>query len=179
VAEVENTEEAVDFQGRLSARWHELPAMQRAGVLIAVELVLSALLLLIDKALGFGVATVAAVYWIYRLPPLPWRIGAQAALVLLFLILGPRSFGVLLAAAFAVFWVPDRRRSWVIPAAAIGAAVFYPFYQGHMFTIPVFGAWPYVATGVVMRGNLLRAIGQKIVVGSAGLLDLGYVAFYA
>jgi branched-chain amino acid transport system permease protein len=179
VAEVENTEEAVDLQGRLSARWHELPAMQRAGVLIAVELVLSALLLLIDKALGFGVATVAAVYWIYRLPPLPWRIGAQAALVLLFLILGPRSFGVLLAAAFAVFWVPDRRRSWVIPAAAIGAAVFYPFYQGHMFTIPVFGAWPDVATGVVMLVFVMMAIGLNIVVGYAGLLDLGYVAFYA
>ena len=176
---MEPTAEAVDFQGRLSERWNALPAMQRAGVLILLELVLAALLLLIDKALGFGVAAVAAVYWIYRLPPLPWRLAAQAALVLLFLILGPRSFGVLLAAAFAVFWVPERRRSWVVPVAAIGAAVFYPFYQGHMFTIPVFGTWPDIATGVVMLVFVMMAIGLNIVVGYAGLLDLGYVAFYA
>ncbi len=176
---MEPTAEAVDFQGRLSERWNALPAMQRAGVLIVLELVLAALLLFIDKALGFGVAAVAAVYWIYRLPPLPWRLAAQAALVLLFLILGPRSFGVLLAAAFAVFWVPERRRSWVVPVAAIGAAVFYPFYQGHMFTIPVFGTWPDVATGVVMLVFVMMAIGLNIVVGYAGLLDLGYVAFYA
>src|SRR5690349_8864097 len=153
--------------------------MQRAGVLIVLELVLAALLLFIDKALGFGVATVAAVYWIYRLPPLPWRLGAQAALVLIFLILGPRSFGLLLAAAFAIFWIPEKRRSWAVPAAAIAAAILYPFYQGHMFTIPVFGAWPDVATGVVMLVFIMMAIGLNIVVGYAGLLDLGYVAFYA
>ena len=176
---MEQTAGATDLQGRLSERWHELPPLQRAAVLIVVELVLAALLLLVDKALGFAVGTVAAVYWIYRLPPLPWRLGAQAALVLLYLILGPRSFAILIAAAFAIFWVPERRRSWVVPLVAIGAAVFYPFYQGHMFTIPVFGAWPDVATGVVMLIFIMMAIGLNIVVGYAGLLDLGYVAFYA
>src|SRR5690349_8356405 len=48
-----------------------------------------------------------------------------------------------------------------------------------MFTIPVFGAWPDVATGVVMLVFAMMAIGLNIVVGYAGLLDLGYVAFYA
>ena len=48
-----------------------------------------------------------------------------------------------------------------------------------MFTIPVFGAWPDVATGVVMLIFIMMAIGLNIVVGYAGLLDLGYVAFYA
>jgi branched-chain amino acid transport system permease protein len=176
---VEHPAEATDFQGRLSARWKELPELQRAGVLVVLALLLAALLLPVDNALAFGVAAIAAVYWIYRLPPLPWRLAAQAVLVALFLALGPRSFGILLAAAFALFWVPERRRSWLVPAVAIGAAVFYPFYQGHMFTIPVFGAWPDVATGVVMLVFVMMAIGLNIVVGYAGLLDLGYVAFYA
>jgi branched-chain amino acid transport system permease protein len=179
VAEVGHTAEPVDLQGRLSARWHELPELQRTGVVIALELVLAGLLLFIDKALGFGVGAVVAVFWIYRLPPVPWRLAAQAVLVALFLALGPRSFGILLAAAFAVFWIPERRRSLVVPAVAIGAAIFYPFYQGHMFTIPVFGSWPDVATGVVMLVFVMMAIGLNIVVGYAGLLDLGYVAFYA
>ncbi|HST14922.1 MAG TPA: hypothetical protein VLJ44_08750, partial [Gaiellaceae bacterium] len=176
---MEHRAEPVDLQGRLSARWHELPELQRTAVVIVFELVLAALLLFIDKALAFGVATLAAIYWIYRLPPLPWRIAAQAVLVVLFLALGPRSFGLLLAAAFALFWIPERRRSWAVPVVAIGAAIFYPFYQGHMFTIPVFGSWPDVATGVVMLVFVMMAIGLNIVVGYAGLLDLGYVAFYA
>ncbi|MGN6798036.1 MAG: hypothetical protein ACTHKS_07795, partial [Gaiellaceae bacterium] len=127
--------EATDLAGRLSARWHALPELQRAGVLIVLELLLAALLIPVDHALAFGVAAIFAVFWIYRLPPLPWRLAAQAVLVALFLALGPRSFGLLLATAFAVFWVPERRRSWVVPAVAIGAAILYPFYQGHMFTI--------------------------------------------
>src|SRR4029077_15198161 len=48
-----------------------------------------------------------------------------------------------------------------------------------MFTIPVFGAWPDVATGVYMIVFIMMAVGLNIVVGFAGLLDLGYVAFYA
>ena len=58
---MEQTAGATDLQGRLSERWHELPPRQRAAVLIVLELVLAALLLLVDKALGFAVGTVAAV----------------------------------------------------------------------------------------------------------------------
>ena len=67
----------------------------------------------------------------------------------------------------------------MLPVVAIVAAVFYPFYQTKMFTIPVFGVWPDVATGVVMLVFVMMAVGLNIVVGYAGLLDLGYVAFYA
>ena len=48
-----------------------------------------------------------------------------------------------------------------------------------MFTIPVFGVFPDVATGVYMVVFIMMAVGLNIVVGYAGLLDLGYVAFYA
>jgi branched-chain amino acid transport system permease protein len=48
-----------------------------------------------------------------------------------------------------------------------------------MFTMPVFGVWPDVATGVYMLVFVMMAVGLNIVVGYAGLLDLGYVAFYA
>src|SRR5581483_7758250 len=85
----------------------------------------------------------------------------------------------LLAVAFGVFWVPQRQRIWVLPIVAVAAAVMYPFYQTKMFTIPVFGTWPDVATGVVMLVFVMMAVGLNIVVGYAGLLDLGYVAFYA
>src|SRR5207302_11187039 len=62
---------------------------------------------------------------------------------------------------------------------ALVVTVLYPFYQGKMFTIPVFGVWPDVATGVYMLVFIMMAVGLNIVVGYAGLLDLGYVAFYA
>ena len=51
--------------------------------------------------------------------------------------------------------------------------------QAKLFTIPVFGVWPDVATGVYMLVFMMMAVGLNIVVGYAGLLDLGYVAFYA
>src|SRR4029079_7037519 len=55
----------------------------------------------------------------------------------------------------------------------------YPFFVDRMFTIPVFGAFPDVSTGVYMVVFIMMAVGLNMVVGYAGLLDLGYVAFYA
>ena len=43
----------------------------------------------------------------------------------------------------------------------------------------LFGAYPDVNTAVIMGVYVIMAIGLNIVVGYAGLLDLGYVAFYA
>jgi branched-chain amino acid transport system permease protein len=48
-----------------------------------------------------------------------------------------------------------------------------------MFTLPIFGEFPSVQTAVVMLIFVMMAVGLNIVVGYAGLLDLGYVAFYA
>ncbi len=171
--------EAIGLRNRVRAQWKAMAFEQRVGASIALTIALAVLLFFVDHALGYAVLTLSAFYWIRRLPPLPWKLGAQAAVVLVFLVAGPRSLGVLLAIAFAVFWIPERLRVWALPVVAIVAAVFYPFYETKMFTIPVFGVWPDVATGVVMIVFVMMAVGLNIVVGYAGLLDLGYVAFYA
>ena len=62
---------------------------------------------------------------------------------------------------------------------ALLAAVLYPYYQPDMFEIPVFGEFPTVDTAVTMMIFVMMALGLNIVGGYAGLLDLGYVAFYA
>jgi branched-chain amino acid transport system permease protein len=160
-------------------RYRTLDEQTRWAVAIALELLLAVLLFFVDHALGYAVATVAALYWIHRLPRLPWRLGGQVLLVLIFLVFGVWSLAAALAIAFAVFWIPQRYRAWAIPVLAVVLAALYPFYQSKMFTIPVFGVWPDVATGVVMLVFIMMAVGLNIVVGYAGLLDLGYVAFYA
>jgi len=67
----------------------------------------------------------------------------------------------------------------VVPLAILGLVLTVPFWVGHMFTIPIFGAFPTVETAVPMLVFMMMAVGLNIVVGYAGLLDLGYVAFYA
>jgi len=67
----------------------------------------------------------------------------------------------------------------VVPLGALALAITFPFYAAHMFTIPVFGEFPSVNTAVNMLVFIMMAVGLNIVVGYAGLLDLGYVAFYA
>src|SRR4029077_19610792 len=67
----------------------------------------------------------------------------------------------------------------VVPLIVIGLAITYPFYAGDLFTIPVFRPAPAVETGVNMLVFMMMAVGLNMVVGYAGLLDLGYVAFYA
>jgi branched-chain amino acid transport system permease protein len=67
----------------------------------------------------------------------------------------------------------------VIPVALIVLALTYPFFWDHLFEVPIFGPFPEVGTGVYMLVFIMMAIGLNIVVGYAGLLDLGYVAFYA
>jgi branched-chain amino acid transport system permease protein len=160
-------------------RWKQLSTEQRTAITISAEIVLAILLFLLDHALGYAVLTIAALFWLRRLAPLPWRLAAEAVLVAVFLVFGPRAFAYILVIGFAVFWVPDRYRVWVLPAVVGILAVLYPTYNTKMFTIPVFGAWPDTQTGVFMLVFMMMAIGLNIVVGYAGLLDLGYVAFYA
>jgi branched-chain amino acid transport system permease protein len=184
-AAVEPSGEQIGLRNQLRARWRALPQEERFLIAGGIEAVIGLLLLfLVDRSLGYGVLLVSGLYWLKRVPPLPWRLAIEGSFTLLLLILhlagyAPRSLVVLLALAFAIFWIPENRRSWAIPAVAILAAVMYPFYATNMFTIPVFGAWPDVATGVYMLVFVMMAVGLNIVVGYAGLLDLGYVAFYA
>ena len=171
--------EQIGLRNQLRARWRALPELTRVAIAIGLEIALAILLFFVDHSLAVAVLTVSALYWLRRLPPLPWRLVAEAVLAALFLGFGPRSFGILLVIAFALFWVPERYRRWTMPLAALVLVALYPFYQAKMFTVPVFGAWPDVFTAVIMLVFVMMAVGLNIVVGYAGLLDLGYVAFYA
>jgi branched-chain amino acid transport system permease protein len=75
--------------------------------------------------------------------------------------------------------LPRRLRRWTLPVAVFLLAVLYPYYRDSLFEIPIFGDFPSVDTAVTMVIFIMMAIGLNIVVGYAGLLDLGYVAFYA
>jgi branched-chain amino acid transport system permease protein len=75
--------------------------------------------------------------------------------------------------------LPHRVRRAVLPVTVFVLAVLYPYYRDSLFEIPIFGEFPSVDTAVTMVIFIMMAIGLNIVVGYAGLLDLGYVAFYA
>jgi branched-chain amino acid transport system permease protein len=68
---------------------------------------------------------------------------------------------------------------WIPPAVLLVLAVLYPYYIGDLPQVPIFGPFPAVGTMVVMMIFTIMALGLNFVVGYAGLLDLGYVAFYA
>jgi branched-chain amino acid transport system permease protein len=174
----------IGLRNQLRARWRALPDTTRIATTLGVQVVLGILLFFLDHSLGYAAWIWAFCAWLRRLPPLPWRAAAEAGFLVLLVVLAaasstPWSLVFLFAIAFAVFWIPGAHRSWVVPIVAIAVTVMYPFYVGHMFTIPVFGAWPDVGTGVYMLVFVMMAVGLNIVVGYAGLLDLGYVAFYA
>ena len=72
----------------------------------------------------------------------------------------------------------------IIPLAVLALAIAYPFYGStnvvtRMPQFPIFGPLPQMSTMVGMAVFTMMALGLNFVVGYAGLLDLGYVAFYA
>src|SRR5712692_624172 len=71
--------------------------------------------------------------------------------------------------------LPGWVRRLALPALITFLGVLYPYY----WTSLPFSIWPSVDTAVVMLVFMMMAVGLNIVVGYAGLLDLGYVAFYA
>jgi len=89
---------------------------------------------------------------------------------------------VLFAANYLDSYVPGRltwSRRALIPTIILVVVLTYPFYNGSLGEMRLFGAYPDVNTAVIMGVYVIMAIGLNIVVGYAGLLDLGYVAFYA
>src|SRR3954453_7313682 len=65
----------------------------------------------------------------------------------------------------------DRRLQWALAAVALGFAIVLPYgFQP---------ASPFVDHCVTALAYVVMALGLNIVVGFAGLLDLGYVAFFA
>ena len=76
--------------------------------------------------------------------------------------------------------IPHRYRSWIPFVILLGLAITYPFYVGNVPTnIPLILTLPTVHDSVTIIVFVVMAVGLNVVVGYAGLLDLGYVAFYA
>jgi branched-chain amino acid transport system permease protein len=76
--------------------------------------------------------------------------------------------------------IPHRYRIWIPFLILLGLAVTYPFYVGNVPTnIPLILTLPTVHDSVTIIVFVVMAVGLNVVVGYAGLLDLGYVAFYA
>ena len=69
--------------------------------------------------------------------------------------------------------------AWLVPLL-IALALVYPWIDDGLRDLPVIGDFlPGTGSVVVMLAFTMMAVGLNIVVGYAGLLDLGYVAFYA
>src|SRR5690242_20305530 len=76
--------------------------------------------------------------------------------------------------------LPDRARAWIPVAIVAVLAITYPFYVDSLPTnIPVMEQFPPLHDTVTILVFVMMGVGLNIVVGYAGLLDLGYVAFYA
>ncbi len=71
-------------------------------------------------------------------------------------------------------------RGWWVAAAVIAAGLVYPLVVDTLQELPLIGDFvPSTGSMVVMLIFTMMALGLNVVVGYAGLLDLGYVAFYA
>src|SRR6476620_7011023 len=76
--------------------------------------------------------------------------------------------------------VPGRIRGAVPVLAVVTLAATYPYYVSSLPTdVPVILAFPDVGACVTIIIFVMMAVGLNIVVGYAGLLDRGDVAFYA
>ena len=112
-------------------------------------------------------ALVILVAWALGIPPHPTAI-------------------ILLAIAYVLYLLPRRVRKFALPATILSVAVVYPIIwveeglgTNTLFEIPVLKAFPNMDTMVAIVLFAMMAIGLNMVVGYAGVLDLGYVAFYA
>ncbi len=76
--------------------------------------------------------------------------------------------------------LPPLARTAIPALLLLAVAALYPLYVDSLpGNIPVIINFPSVGTAVIMIVFVMMAVGLNIVVGYAGLLDLGYVAFYA
>jgi branched-chain amino acid transport system permease protein len=92
---------------------------------------------------------------------------------------------ILFAIPYALHYVPEpwsRFNRFVIPALILIVALTYPIVYSRFLVnenLNLIGSYPSLNTAVIMGVYAMMAVGLNIVVGYAGLLDLGYVAFYA
>jgi branched-chain amino acid transport system permease protein len=73
----------------------------------------------------------------------------------------------------------DRRRQLVILGIITVVAIVYPLVFRTLNSTLPFIPWPNTAVLIYCATFAILALGLNIVMGFAGLLDLGYVAFYA
>ena len=91
----------------------------------------------------------------------------------------------LLVLCYVLYLLPRRIRRYALPLTILALAIVYPLliqqqdYQRFLFIVPVFNTFPTIDTMVLIAVFAMMAVGLNMVVGYAGLLDLGYVAFYA
>src|SRR5262249_48129660 len=78
--------EHVGFRNQMRARWRSLTEHQRWAITIGAEVVVTLIGFGLDHALGYGLAVLFTVLWCRRMPPLPWRLATEAAVVAIFLI---------------------------------------------------------------------------------------------
>ncbi len=72
------------------------------------------------------------------------------------------------------------RDKWTRAPRSSRLGLLYPWYEEILQSLPLIGDFiPSTESMVVMVAFTMMALGLNIVVGYAGLLDLGYVAFYA
>jgi branched-chain amino acid transport system permease protein len=116
-----------------------------------------------------------------------WQVGIviRAVIVIgLFFIGWPLALfvAVLFLINYLVPQVPapwSRFSRFVIPTVVAVVALLYPLYVNQLGAMNLLGDYPALGTMVIMGVYAMMAVGLNIVVGYAGLLDLGYVAFYA
>src|SRR6476661_7242098 len=80
--------------------------------------------------------------------------------------------------------VPRPVRHAALPTVVFILLIFYPAYYSNLTSLigttsTAAQLVPTVPTMVIMTVYVIMALGLNVVVGYAGLLDLGYVAFYA
>jgi branched-chain amino acid transport system permease protein len=90
---------------------------------------------------------------------------------------------ILLGIILALFLVPPRVRQYVVPVTVLGVAVAYPILIAENWlwagSVPIITNPPSMDAMVTVAVYVMMALGLNMVVGYAGLLDLGYVAFFA
>ena len=77
--------------------------------------------------------------------------------------------------------LPEPVRTFSPVAILLTLAILYPFYLSSLPTgnVPLIYSFPSVGNTVMILVFTMMAVGLNVVVGYCGLLDLGYVAFYA
>jgi branched-chain amino acid transport system permease protein len=77
--------------------------------------------------------------------------------------------------------IPSRVRGLIPLVCVLAIAAFYPLYVGDAKSLGggVGDFFPSLNSAVIVLVFTMMAVGLNVVVGYAGLLDLGYVAFYA